>query len=618
MIDSSSKAIKHQQSHSTDPENRDGRRYLINDYDDRNPLNPIGIQPLGNQLISGVKSSRSRSIGLGRLSILTDEIILMIFSELDVRDLYRSQAVSKTFFAWSTSLEGLWKAEFITKNDGKLSDWKGSWRRSFIHKFILRKKLSNDNECTESEEDKGREELPTDGIRIDGIYSDVLFQPILCSTFSIQRLYNSGKRSRSGRSTQIERISGCDVNHYRDLRRTPTVLTNLMDSWKCYRPRSDDISAKDSTRTKAWTFESLIERYPELNFRAEASLTNLIDYRAYHDHCERDESPVYLFDHRFVESSSEYDGGRGLGGDFRIPDLFSQDLFACLGERRPDYRWLIIGPPRSGSSWHKDPNGTSAWNAVVVGKKLWICFPPDVTPPGVIVSDDEAEVQSPLSIAVEWFLNYYQEAKEIYGVTSKNSETRGTMYEGICSAGEIFFVPSGWWHLVINLEPSIAITQNFVSQVELVEVLHFMKYRSDQLSGFKSIATKGAHKQEEAIFELFVRRLRSCEGMVEERALEEALQKVERMETSRTKRYNCNDSSVDDGCELRLSKRRRRADDPPMSDRSKGLGSIWDQLRRGKGQTNQRGLNEAEERPRGSSEPTSDGGFNQFSFGFEI
>ncbi|KAI8459593.1 hypothetical protein BY996DRAFT_6540145 [Phakopsora pachyrhizi] len=218
---------------------------------------------------------------------------------------FEKGGVWKVFFQGSLREEGfivalwwrIWKAEFITKNDGKLLDWKGSWRRSFIHKFIIKKKLSNDNECTESEEDKGSEEVPTNGIRINGIYSDVLFQPILCSTFSIQRLYNSGKRIRSGRSTQIKRISGCDVNHYRDLGRTPTVLTNLMDSWKCYRPRSDDILAKDSNRTKAWTFESLIERYPGLNFRAEASLTNLIDYRAYHDHCERDESPVYLFDH---------------------------------------------------------------------------------------------------------------------------------------------------------------------------------------------------------------------------------------------------------------------------------------------------------------------------------
>ncbi|KAI8455944.1 hypothetical protein BY996DRAFT_6508991 [Phakopsora pachyrhizi] len=166
-----------------------------------------------------------------------EQIMSWFFGEvrypiLDMEDWRREEGFyCGSLVEYSTTVTA---AEFITKNDGKLLDWKGSWRRSFIHKFIIKKKLSNDNECTESEEDKGSEEVPTNGIRINGIYSDVLFQPILCSTFSIQRLYNSGKRIRSGRSTQIKRISGCDVNHYRDLGRTPTVLTNLMDSWKCY------------------------------------------------------------------------------------------------------------------------------------------------------------------------------------------------------------------------------------------------------------------------------------------------------------------------------------------------------------------------------------------------
>ena len=41
-----------------------------------------------------------------------------------------------------------------------------------------------------------------------------------------------------------------------------------------------------------------------------------------------------------------------------VPSYFEEDLFSVLGDKRPHYRWLLLGPCRSGSSFHIDPNAT--------------------------------------------------------------------------------------------------------------------------------------------------------------------------------------------------------------------------------------------------------------------
>ena len=50
-------------------------------------------------------------------------------------------------------------------------------------------------------------------------------------------------------------------------------------------------------------------------------------------------------------------------------------------------------------------------------------------------------------------------------------------------AGDLVFVPAGWWHLVLNLTDTLAVTQNYVNHVNLVRVLKFLRDKPDQISG---------------------------------------------------------------------------------------------------------------------------------------
>jgi hypothetical protein len=145
---------------------------------------------------------------------------------------------------------------------------------------------------------------------------------------------------------------------------------------------------------------------------------------------------------------------------------------------------------------------------VIQGVKYWIMFPPSVRVPGVYVSEDKSEVTSPLSIG-EWLLEFHAEARSLPGCV-----------EGVCRAGELLHVPSGWWHLVVNLEKGIALTQNFVSKAHLASVLAFLRDQPESVTGFsKEVADPYA---------LFVDRLAATEPAL----LQEAMQELERKDRS--------------------------------------------------------------------------------------
>ena len=84
----------------------------------------------------------------------------------------------------------------------------------------------------------------------------------------------------------------------------------------------------------------------------------------------------------------------------------------------------------------------------------------------------------PLSTG-EWLLSFWSAHLE----AKKNLDPKSRPFEAIVEEGEIIFVPHGFWHMVLNLDDCIAITQNYVSTSNLSDCLRFLREKPDQISG---------------------------------------------------------------------------------------------------------------------------------------
>ncbi|GKU91088.1 hypothetical protein SLEP1_g5008 [Rubroshorea leprosula] len=395
------------------------------------PSHTHGVQPLGN-LYLNPGSVNSRNTGLGNLQTLTDELVLEILGLLDATHLGVLACVSKSFYVFSNH-EPLWRNLVLDGLNGRFL-YDGSWKSTYITACNPLIDFSR---------------VLVSGLKVRDFYSDYLFQSWLCANLEMRPEWLERDNIVRKRGISVEEF----VMNFEEPNK-PVLLEGCLDNWPA---------------SKKWNRDYLVKLCGDVPFAVGPVEMKLEDYFKYSDQV-REERPLYLFDPKFAEKVPV------LGSEYEVPVYFREDLFSVLGKERPDYRWIIIGPAGSGSSFHIDPNSTSAWNAVIKGSKKWVLFPPDVVPPGVHPSPDGAEVACPVSI-IEWFMNFYG--------ASKNWKKRPI--ECICKAGEVIFVPNGWWHLVINLEDSIAITQNYVSRRNLLNVLDFLKKpnASELVSGTK-------------------------------------------------------------------------------------------------------------------------------------
>lgn len=409
---------------------------------------PLGVKPLGNALLSNsIAHSRVSTLG-PYLGSLSDELLMHVIQQLDSgKDVLSLSHTCKSLFAYCWYDEN-WK--YLLHESGQQVDkWYGSWRRTFWRL---------------SEQDEARIDCS------NKVFSDVLFRPFQCAEINYDDLI--------------------------DVKENPVpVLDSVTEEEYNEKWVSNPFIIKNGPICD-WNRKQLVKDYGRHVFAQEYMSWTLDVYNQYMDH-NKDESPLYLFDCGETTNQLKY--------EVPLKEIFDdQDYFKLLGQIRPDYRWLILGPARSGSVFHKDPNGTSAWNSVISGRKYWIMFPPKAPPPGVSTDVEQSEVTQPISVA-EWFLG---------GFYKQTLAERDDFLQAITYPGETMYVPAGWWHLVVNLEESLAMTGNFVPEKKLPEILDFLKNHSKNISGFKN----GIDRTK--VYEIFIKELQKAHPQVAAKALD--------------------------------------------------------------------------------------------------
>jgi hypothetical protein len=510
-------------------------------------------------------SARARLEGLGAFAALPDATLMRLLSGGDEDDGVGAEAlaslslVSRVFRAFACH-EDLWKAEVLRRDGGAFVFRGASWRETYRHGAEASRRGDERRDAARRVEPavaRDASSVRKNAARVNAtentpprIFSDALYSRHLAAhrpldpawlekeTIPVLECASSASSASRGSSedcedflTRQKSTRDAFVSEY-EARGEPVILRGACAKW----------AATHADKTKSpWSLDALRARIANKNatFSVGGYPVTLDAWAAYCDACAPsdeggsgpvDDAPLYLFDKSFVETAPEIFGNASPVG-FEPPAIVcgddeKDDLFALLGDKnanaknananddgdddarasssRPDHRWFIHGPARSGSSFHVDPNGTSAWNAVVFGAKRWILFAPDgAPPPGVHPSPDGATVAQPVTL-VEWYAGFYEHAyssdlEETSGDESddddardgaepepsdvrrsrkKGSRVKNRQYsvrEGTCRAGDVLFVPSGWWHAALNLTETAAVTQNFCSPRTAPRTLRFLK-----------------------------------------------------------------------------------------------------------------------------------------------
>jgi len=242
-------------------------------------------------------------------------------------------------------------------------------------------------------------------------------------------------------------------------RRRPCMIQGAADGWR----------AKERWASQ----ERMLEHYGDMLFKVSEIYSVWqpggkprkveLPLRLYVEHAEEAgaDFPFYVFER-------DMEGPRAaLGDDFAPPAFFRDDMYDLTEYTRaffPLYRYMVIGVERTGSNLHVDPSCTSAWNTLLCGTKRWCLFPPGSDPQymqRIGVAGASTSMGSCGQPPAYWWLDVLPRLR------AERAEEELGMIECVQRPGETIYVPDGWWHCVLNIGFTVAVTQNLLAPESL-------------------------------------------------------------------------------------------------------------------------------------------------------
>eukprot|EP00924_Labyrinthula_sp_SR-Ha-C_P003336 snap_masked-scaffold_15-processed-gene-6.26-mRNA-1 protein AED:0.08 eAED:0.09 QI:0/-1/0/1/-1/1/1/0/494 len=446
----------------------------------------INILPFSNLLLlpnqEKNKFLNKRTYLLGQFTTFSDDLILQILSFLTAKELLELLTINSFFYTFATH-DPLYKSLYLEDSTRKQFEYKGNWRSLYCK--------------VQGKTFHSTQEIPT-----RTYYSDALYKHKLYAFSSVVEKITSLKSKFNLNSVSSKQLSLDEfISSYESSPSRPVniIQDDLKHTWSAFSKISSLGLKSISTN-----LDNSTVRCGPLNIE----LKEFEKYCQYFNENENaeEENQLYLFDCAFLESDEEFKPDRLYSPQVYFAAGQERDLFRCMGETRPDYRWVIAGPAGSGSKWHIDPNFTHAWNTVVSGSKFWILLPFNCVPVGVYPSEDLVDLTQPISLN-EWFALYFDVTLQKYG---------SKLHMGIAKEGETLFVPARFWHCVVNLEHTVAITQNYISKTNLRRCLLMMKKQPELVSGIP------CGRDKSTVYKEFVQSLlvAGAKGMVSKEIIE--------------------------------------------------------------------------------------------------